>query len=88
MSYQIAIRLPEADVSALDEAIAHGRFPNRAAALREGLRRLLRAEREREIEEAYRRGYGAQPQEDWLGQTGLAAFAALVGAEERDEEPL
>jgi Arc/MetJ-type ribon-helix-helix transcriptional regulator len=88
MSYQIAIRLPEADMSALDEAIARGRFPNRAAALREGLRRLLRAERDREIEEAYRRGYGAQPQEDWLGETGLAAFAALVGAEEKDEEPL
>jgi len=75
-------------MSALDEAIARGRFPNRAAALREGLRRLLRAERDREIEEAYRRGYGAQPQEDWLGETGLAAFAALVGAEEKDEEPL
>jgi len=76
------------DLSALDEAIARGRFPNRAAALREGLERLLREEREREIDEAYRRGYGEQPQEDWIGEAGLAAFAALVATEERDAEPL
>ena len=88
MSQQIAIRLPEEDVSALDEVIARGRFPNRAAALREGLERLLREEREREIEEAYRRGYGAQPQEEWIGEVGLAAFAELIAAEEREAEPL
>jgi Arc/MetJ-type ribon-helix-helix transcriptional regulator len=88
MSQQIAIRLPDDDVSALDEAIARGRFPSRAAALREGLDRLLREEREREIEEAYRRGYGDQPQEEWVGEAGLASFAAFVAAEEKDDEPL
>lgn len=88
MSRQIAVRLPENDVTALDKAIARGRFPNRAAALREGLEQLLRKEREREIEEAYRRGYGDQPQEDWIGQAGLAAFAELVKAEEKDAKPL
>lgn len=75
-------------MSALDEAIARGRFPNRAAALREGLERPLREEREREIEEAYRRGYGEQPQEDWIGDAGLAALGAFVEAEEKDAEPL
>jgi len=49
---------------------------------------LLREERHREIERADRRGYGAQPQEEWVGEVGLAAFAALVAAEERDDEPL
>lgn len=88
MSQQIAIRLPEHDLSLLDDAIARGRFPNRAAALREGLERLLREEREREIEDAYRRGYGEQPQEAWTGELGLAAFAELVAAEEKDAEPL
>jgi len=88
MTEQVAVRIPMRDLSALDEAIARGRFPNRAAALREGLERLLREEREREIDEAYRRGYGEQPQEDWIGEAGLAAFAALVATEERDAEPL
>ena len=88
MTQQIAIRIPNEDLMALDEAVTAGRFPSRAAALREALTRLLRDERRREIEEADRRGYGAQPQEDWVGEAGLAAFAALVAAEEQDEEPL
>ncbi|HEY7692576.1 MAG TPA: ribbon-helix-helix domain-containing protein [Gaiellaceae bacterium] len=88
MSQQIAIRLPEEDLSRLDRAIARGRFPNRAAALRQALERLLRDEREREIEEAYRRGYGEQPQEEWPGEVGLAALAELVAAEEKDADPL
>jgi len=88
MSTQLAVRLSDEDVAALDKAIARGRFSNRAAAVREGLSRLLGEEREREIEEAYRRGYGAHPQEAWVGEVGLASFAALVAAEERDSEPL
>jgi Arc/MetJ-type ribon-helix-helix transcriptional regulator len=88
MTVQIAVRIPVADLSALDAAIARGRFPNRAAAVREGLARLLDDERAREIDEAYRRGYGAHPQEDWLGEAGLAAFAAFVATEEKDADPL
>lgn len=88
MSQQIAIRIPDDDLEALDAAIAHGRFPNRAAAVREALSRLLRDERRASIEEADRRGYGATPQEEWAGQVGLAAFASFVEVEEKDEEPL
>jgi len=88
MSQQIAIRIPDADLHALDQAIAHGRFPNRATAVREALTRLLRDERRRAVDEADRRGYGAAPQEDWVGEVGLAAFASLVEAEEQGEKPL
>ncbi len=49
---------------------------------------LLREERDREIAEGYRRGYEKYPQEDWIGENGLALFAAWVEAEERDQEPL
>jgi hypothetical protein len=42
---------------------------------------ILREEREREIEEADRRGYGEHPQEEWIGQVGLAAFEAWHRAE-------
>jgi hypothetical protein len=34
-------------------------------------------ERERRIDEAYRRGYGEHPHAAWVGETGLAAFAAF-----------
>ncbi len=81
MSIQIAVRLSEVDVSALDEAISKGRFRNRASALRQGLELLLREEREREIEEAYRRGYGEQPQEEWIGEAGLWAGAEIIAQE-------
>lgn len=88
MTQQIAIRIPDDELAALDDAIARGSFPNRAAAVREALSRLLRLERERAIDEAYRRGYGAEPQEEWVGEVGLAAFASLVEAEQKGEEPL
>jgi Arc/MetJ-type ribon-helix-helix transcriptional regulator len=88
MTVQIPVRIPERDAQLLDEAVARGRFASRSEALREGLALLLKEEREREIEEAYRRGYEKYPQEERIGQDGLALFAAWVEAEERDEEPL
>lgn len=88
MSQQIAIRIPDHDLEALDDAVAQGRFPNRAAAVREALRRLLRDERRRATEAADTRGYGAAPQEEWVGEAGLTGFASLVAVEERDEDPL
>ena len=88
MSIQIAIRIPRDDLEALDDAIARGSFTSRAAAVRAALEALLRDERRRRIEEADQRGYGDAPQGEWVGKVGLAAFAALVEAEERDEDPL
>ncbi len=88
MTIQIPVRIAEEDVSELDAAIARGHYPSRSAALRAALTLLLRAEREREIEESYRRGYGEHPQEEWIGEVGLAAFAALVEAEEKGSDPL
>ena len=88
MTIQIPVRIPDEDLAELDAAIARGSFPNRSAALRAGLDLLLREERERAIDEAYRRGYGAHPQEDWIGEAGLSLFAALVKAEESGADPL
>jgi Arc/MetJ-type ribon-helix-helix transcriptional regulator len=88
MTIQIPVRIPDEDLAELDAAIARGSFPNRSAALRAALDLLLREERERAIDDAYRRGYGAHPQEDWIGEAGLALFEALVTAEESGAEPL
>ncbi len=65
----------------LDSLIRQGRFGNRSEALRAGLARLVEDERERAIETAYRRGYGEHPQDEWVGQAGLAGLEALDRAE-------
>jgi Arc/MetJ-type ribon-helix-helix transcriptional regulator len=78
---RVPVRLTEEDVTALDAIVAAGRFASRSDVLRAGLARVLHEERERVIDEAYRRGYGEQPQEEWVGFAGLAAFdQAEVGA--------
>lgn len=81
MTIQVPVRLTERDVAALDAMVERGRFANRSEALRAALARLVREEREREIEEAYRSGYGEQPQEEWIGEAGLALMDAFHRAE-------
>lgn len=81
MTVQVPVRLTDEDVAALDRAVAAGRFASRSDALRSGLARLLAEERELEIDEAYRRGYGRHPQEEWVGAAGLAGLAAFDRAE-------
>ena len=86
MTIQVPVRLTDEDLAALDRAVAAGRYTSRSDALRAGLRHLLREERELEIEEAYRRGYGKYPQEEWIGRAGLAALEAIFAAEQ-DGQP-
>ena len=81
MTTQVPVRLTDSDLAALDAAVASGRFANRSDALRAGLELILREERQREIDEAYARGYGEHPQEEWAGPAGLAALAAFDQAE-------
>lgn len=88
MTVQIPVRISDRDVAELDAAVKRGRFTTRSDAVRAGIELLLREEREREIGEAYRRGYGEHPQEEWVGEAGLAAFAAFVVADEAGKEPL
>jgi len=81
MTTQVPVRLTESDLTALDAAIAAGRFANRSEALRAGLDRILREEREREIDDAYVAGYAKHPQKDWIGELGLAGLGAFDRAE-------
>ena len=83
MTKQIPLRISDKDLCELDAVVARGRFANRSAALRAALVLLLKDERERAIDEAYRRGYGEHPQEEWLG-----GVRSLRRSEERGEEPL
>lgn len=83
MTQQIAIRLPNEDLAALDAAVAAGRYPTRAAAVRAGVHALMQAERDREIAEAYRRAYTAKPQEPWFAEASAHATGERLA--ERDE---
>jgi Arc/MetJ-type ribon-helix-helix transcriptional regulator len=81
MTTQVSVRLTDSDVAALDAAVEAGQFTSRSDALRAGLAVVLRQAREREIAVAYRCGYGEHPQEEWVGDAGLAALAAFDQAE-------
>jgi Arc/MetJ-type ribon-helix-helix transcriptional regulator len=86
MTQQIPIRIPDEKAEALDRLVEKGRFASRSEAMREGLDRLLAEEREREIEDAYRRAHERAPDDEAAGQAGLAAFSAW--AESEGGEPL
>jgi Arc/MetJ-type ribon-helix-helix transcriptional regulator len=88
MTVQIPVRIPDEDAERLDAIVASGRYASRSDAIRTGLERILREERDREIEEAYRRGYSSDPQEEWVGQAGLWAFAEFARSEDDGTEPL
>ena len=81
MTIQVPVRLTELDLAALDAVVASGRFASRSAALRAGLAQVLGEEREREIDAAYRRGYGTHPQEESVGEVGLAGLEAFDRSE-------
>lgn len=73
---RVQTRLDDDELARLDAIVAQGLFRNRSEALRAGLALLLRREREREVAAAYARGYGAHPQEEWVGELGLALLGA------------
>lgn len=68
-------------MAALDDLVKNGRFATRSDVLRAALAQLLEEERQQAIDDAYRRGYERFPQEEWIGQDGLALFAAWDAAE-------
>jgi Arc/MetJ-type ribon-helix-helix transcriptional regulator len=81
MPTQIAVRLSDEQLAGIDAAVALGHFSSRAAVVRAGVERVLREQRDLEIAEAYRRGYGGQPQEEDIGELGLALGAELLRRE-------
>jgi Arc/MetJ-type ribon-helix-helix transcriptional regulator len=83
---QIAIRLSEDELAGLDRLVAARHFDSRAAAIRDALAQVLKAEEDRRIDEAYERAYGNRPptqEEIDVGITG----AILLGELAKDEPP-
>jgi hypothetical protein len=75
--HRLLDKLPEERVGEVTDALELV-----AAEVMVDLQELLQ-ERERRIANAYAKGYGAAPQEDWIGRGGLEAGAQLLKEEPR-----
>lgn len=62
MTVQVAAKLPEELVRRVDELVAAGTFPNRSAAIRQGLESLVVGLRRGAIDDAIRQGYTRRPE--------------------------
>jgi Arc/MetJ-type ribon-helix-helix transcriptional regulator len=59
----LAVRVPDTLTEALDGLVSRGRYPNRTAAVREALERLIADEHRRAIDAAIVEGYARTPSE-------------------------
>lgn len=82
MSEQIAVRIPEDELTRLDEVVAAGVFDSRAAAVREGLRRVLTEQREREVRRVYEAAYAQAADDAAVGEAGAALAAEILDERE------
>ena len=85
MSEQIAVRIADDDLVALDESVRNGSYPNRAAAVRAGIELVLRHERERSIAAAYRRAYDEHPDDGWFAESSAKAMGEVLAARAKRE---
>ena len=77
---EVLVQLDDDLVAALD-AIADATGTNRSALIRSGVRAVLRAHQESEIDAAIARGYAAEPETDTEVAAARAATLALIADE-------
>lgn len=78
MTTQIAVKLSEELLSALDELVDAGRFESRSGAVRAGLGILIRQAGREEIDRAFTEGFRAHPENpDELGDARRLAIEAI-----------
>ena len=62
MTVQIAVKLPDELVAALDQLVTDGAFDSRSSAVRHGVAVVLAAHRRHAVEQAYADGYSRWPE--------------------------
>jgi Arc/MetJ-type ribon-helix-helix transcriptional regulator len=82
MTQQIAIRIPDDQLQALDDAVKAGSFESRADGVRQALARLLSELREQEIAREYRQAYARHPDDPAVGEAGAKLLAEAFKREE------
>ena len=75
MTQQIAIRIPDDQLRALDAAVKAGSFVSRADGVRQALTRILSELREQEIAREYREAYARHPDDPAVGEAGAKLLA-------------
>jgi Arc/MetJ-type ribon-helix-helix transcriptional regulator len=79
---QIAVKLPDGLVRALDELVAQGHYPSRSAAVRRGVEMIVPGQRRDAIEGAYAKGYRGTPESE-----GELREAKRLATQAIDDEP-
>jgi len=86
MTQQIAVRIPDEQLKALDDAIEAGAFESRADGVRQALARLLRDLREEQIGREYREAYARHPEDPAIGRMGIKLLAEAVRRDEAESK--
>lgn len=82
MVTQIAVKLPDRLVRAVDALVADGRYPSRSSAVRAGLDLVLAQARDDAVEQAFAAGFARRPETD-----AELAEARRLAVEAIDDEP-
>jgi Arc/MetJ-type ribon-helix-helix transcriptional regulator len=82
MTTQIAVRLPDRLVSALDALVADGTFDSRSEAVRHGLEALVSSTDRSRVDQAFREGFRRQPD-----RADELADAARLATDAINDEP-
>jgi len=75
---QIAVRLPEPLLSDLDDLVASGAYKSRAAAVRAGIKAIMRLEHQRQTDRAVVDGYTRQPPTETEVQAAIASLREAI----------
>jgi Arc/MetJ-type ribon-helix-helix transcriptional regulator len=86
MTHQIAVRIPDDQLQALDDAVEAGAFESRADGVRRALTQLLRDLREEQIGREYREAYARHPEDPAIGRMGIKLLAEAVRRDEAESK--
>lgn len=75
---QIAVRLPEELLAALDDVVARGVYESRAAAVRAGVEAILELDRRRLIDQAVIDGYHRVPPTEAEHQAAISSLRDAI----------
>lgn len=82
MTTQIAVKLPDALLAAIDDLVGGGAFPSRSQVVRAALEGLLAGERRKQVDAAFAAGFARVPETD-----AEMREATRLGLEAIAEEP-
>jgi Arc/MetJ-type ribon-helix-helix transcriptional regulator len=80
-SEQVAVRVPEELLAALDELVDRGAYESRAAAVRAGIEAVMELERRRQTDDAMIEGYRLNPSTKPERKAAIASLRDAIAEE-------